>query len=154
SPSLPRQRCVWVSWHAPPAASPRSSGCVAGFLRPSGPRPTTSRPPWSPSPSSAPGAEPDAEAAASQSSPAEDVADQSPVCRARNSGLILDKGPSLAAASRVARASDSVLESSVVGQGRALEVERVKKEHTVNLSCSFCGKSQREVRKLIAGPTV
>jgi ATP-dependent Clp protease ATP-binding subunit ClpX len=28
------------------------------------------------------------------------------------------------------------------------------KEHTVNLSCSFCGKSQREVRKLIAGPTV
>jgi ATP-dependent Clp protease ATP-binding subunit ClpX len=30
----------------------------------------------------------------------------------------------------------------------------VKKEHTVNLSCSFCGKSQREVRKLIAGPTV
>ena len=28
----------------------------------------------------------------------------------------------------------------------------VKKEHTVNLSCSFCGKSQREVRKLIAGP--
>jgi len=30
----------------------------------------------------------------------------------------------------------------------------VKKEHHVNLSCSFCGKSQREVRKLIAGPTV
>ena len=28
------------------------------------------------------------------------------------------------------------------------------KEHHVNLSCSFCGKSQREVRKLIAGPTV
>jgi len=28
------------------------------------------------------------------------------------------------------------------------------KEHTVNLSCSFCGKSQREVRKLIAGPRV
>ena len=26
----------------------------------------------------------------------------------------------------------------------------VKKEHHVNLSCSFCGKSQREVRKLIA----
>src|SRR5207248_7776098 len=23
-----------------------------------------------------------------------------------------------------------------------------------NLSCSFCGKSQREVKKLIAGPTV
>lgn len=30
----------------------------------------------------------------------------------------------------------------------------VKKEHHVNLSCSFCGKSQREVKKLIAGPTV
>ena len=29
-----------------------------------------------------------------------------------------------------------------------------KNEHHVNLSCSFCGKSQREVRKLIAGPTV
>jgi ATP-dependent Clp protease ATP-binding subunit ClpX len=33
-----------------------------------------------------------------------------------------------------------------------LEVK--SKEHHVNLSCSFCGKSQREVRKLIAGPTV
>jgi ATP-dependent protease Clp ATPase subunit len=30
----------------------------------------------------------------------------------------------------------------------------MKKEHTVNLSCSFCGKSQREVKKLIAGPQV
>src|SRR5947207_2614280 len=29
-----------------------------------------------------------------------------------------------------------------------------KDAHHVNLSCSFCGKSQREVRKLIAGPTV
>lgn len=29
-----------------------------------------------------------------------------------------------------------------------------KGEHHVNLSCSFCSKSQREVRKLIAGPTV
>ncbi len=28
------------------------------------------------------------------------------------------------------------------------------KEHPQNLSCSFCGKGQREVRKLIAGPTV
>ena len=28
------------------------------------------------------------------------------------------------------------------------------KEHTVNLSCSFCGKSQRDVKKLIAGPKV
>jgi ATP-dependent Clp protease ATP-binding subunit ClpX len=33
-------------------------------------------------------------------------------------------------------------------------VEVKSKEHHVNLSCSFCGKSQREVRKLIAGPTV
>ena len=30
----------------------------------------------------------------------------------------------------------------------------MKKEHTVNLQCSFCGKHQREVKKLIAGPTV
>jgi hypothetical protein len=30
----------------------------------------------------------------------------------------------------------------------------MKKDHAVNLQCSFCGKSQREVRKLIAGPTV
>ncbi len=29
-----------------------------------------------------------------------------------------------------------------------------KGDNQVNLSCSFCGKSQREVRKLIAGPTV
>ena len=29
-----------------------------------------------------------------------------------------------------------------------------KGDQHVNLSCSFCGKSQREVRKLIAGPTV
>jgi len=29
-----------------------------------------------------------------------------------------------------------------------------RKEHHGNLSCSFCGKGQREVRKLIAGPTV
>jgi ATP-dependent Clp protease ATP-binding subunit ClpX len=27
-------------------------------------------------------------------------------------------------------------------------------EHSGNLSCSFCGKSQKEVKKLIAGPTV
>ena len=30
----------------------------------------------------------------------------------------------------------------------------MRKEHPVNLQCSFCGKHQREVRKLIAGPTV
>ena len=29
-----------------------------------------------------------------------------------------------------------------------------KREDNANLSCSFCGKSQREVKKLIAGPTV
>jgi len=29
-----------------------------------------------------------------------------------------------------------------------------KEHHQGNLSCSFCGKGQREVRKLIAGPTV
>ncbi len=28
------------------------------------------------------------------------------------------------------------------------------KEHHVNLLCAFCGKSQRDVEKLIAGPTV
>ena len=27
-------------------------------------------------------------------------------------------------------------------------------QHVVNLSCSFCGKNQREVKKLIDGPTV
>jgi len=30
----------------------------------------------------------------------------------------------------------------------------MKKEQSVDLQCSFCGKHQREVRKLIAGPTV
>jgi ATP-dependent Clp protease ATP-binding subunit ClpX len=29
-----------------------------------------------------------------------------------------------------------------------------KRDENANLSCSFCGKSQREVKKLIAGPTV
>ncbi len=29
-----------------------------------------------------------------------------------------------------------------------------RKDHPTNLACSFCGKGQREVRKLIAGPTV
>ncbi len=33
-------------------------------------------------------------------------------------------------------------------------MERRRDDNTGNLSCSFCGKSQREVRKLIAGPTV
>jgi ATP-dependent Clp protease ATP-binding subunit ClpX len=29
-----------------------------------------------------------------------------------------------------------------------------RREETTNLACSFCGKSQKEVKKLIAGPTV
>ncbi|MBX3261675.1 MAG: ATP-dependent Clp protease ATP-binding subunit ClpX, partial [Labilithrix sp.] len=34
-------------------------------------------------------------------------------------------------------------------------MERRRDDHTSgNLSCSFCGKSQKEVKKLIAGPTV
>ena len=31
---------------------------------------------------------------------------------------------------------------------------RTRDRSNINLSCSFCGKSQREVKKLIAGPTV
>src|SRR5690606_32267190 len=34
------------------------------------------------------------------------------------------------------------------------QVSRNREHQHGNLSCSFCGKSQREVRKLIAGPTV
>jgi len=30
----------------------------------------------------------------------------------------------------------------------------LKKEYAINLSCTFCGKSGREVGNLIAGPTV
>ncbi len=34
-----------------------------------------------------------------------------------------------------------------------VEVERRRDDHSNgNLSCSFCGKSQKEVKKLIAGP--
>jgi ATP-dependent Clp protease ATP-binding subunit ClpX len=33
-------------------------------------------------------------------------------------------------------------------------MDRGRDEQLVNLQCSFCGKSQKEVRKLIAGPTV
>jgi len=32
--------------------------------------------------------------------------------------------------------------------------DRKRDENKANLSCSFCGKSQREVKKLIAGPSV
>jgi len=32
--------------------------------------------------------------------------------------------------------------------------ERMEKEHAAKPACSFCGRSQHEVRKLIAGPTV
>ena len=42
----------------------------------------------------------------------------------------------------------------VLGRARG-EVERRRDDHSNgNLSCSFCGKSQKEVKKLIAGPTV
>jgi len=34
------------------------------------------------------------------------------------------------------------------------DVERRRDESNGNLCCSFCGKSQKEVKKLIAGPTV
>jgi len=34
-------------------------------------------------------------------------------------------------------------------------VDRRRDDHSNgNLNCSFCGKSQKEVKKLIAGPTV
>ncbi|MBW2527839.1 MAG: ATP-dependent Clp protease ATP-binding subunit ClpX, partial [Deltaproteobacteria bacterium] len=33
-------------------------------------------------------------------------------------------------------------------------MDRRRDDSTGNLSCSFCGKSQKEVKKLIAGPTV
>ena len=34
-------------------------------------------------------------------------------------------------------------------------MERRRDDHqNGNLNCSFCGKSQKEVKKLIAGPTV
>jgi ATP-dependent Clp protease ATP-binding subunit ClpX len=33
-------------------------------------------------------------------------------------------------------------------------VDRRRDDNSGNLSCSFCGKSQKEVKKLIAGPTV
>jgi ATP-dependent Clp protease ATP-binding subunit ClpX len=32
--------------------------------------------------------------------------------------------------------------------------DRKREDKQTNLSCSFCGKSQREVKKLIAGPSV
>ena len=35
-----------------------------------------------------------------------------------------------------------------------LEANREEVDSTRNLRCSFCGKSEREVEKLIAGPTV
>src|SRR4029434_2909982 len=35
-----------------------------------------------------------------------------------------------------------------------LKVAAGKRDDQGNLSCSFCGKSQKEVKKLIAGPTV
>ena len=32
--------------------------------------------------------------------------------------------------------------------------DKEKKEHATPLKCSFCGKGQDEVKKLIAGPSV
>jgi ATP-dependent Clp protease ATP-binding subunit ClpX len=40
-----------------------------------------------------------------------------------------------------------------VGSGRTGALDR-RREDSNNLCCSFCGKSQKEVKKLIAGPTV
>src|SRR5436190_4986676 len=37
---------------------------------------------------------------------------------------------------------------------RSRRVDRRREDGHGNLSCSFCGKSQKEVKKLIAGPTV
>ena len=39
-------------------------------------------------------------------------------------------------------------------QRRGNRARMKKKEEGTNLACSFCGKSQKEVKKLIAGPTV
>jgi ATP-dependent Clp protease ATP-binding subunit ClpX len=38
--------------------------------------------------------------------------------------------------------------------GENFDVDRRRDDSNGNLSCSFCGKSQKEVKKLIAGPTV
>src|SRR5688572_23127767 len=35
-----------------------------------------------------------------------------------------------------------------------MEIMAARRDQGGNLQCSFCGKSQREVKKLIAGPTV
>ena len=37
---------------------------------------------------------------------------------------------------------------------RCRHADRDKRDGSGNLTCSFCGKSQKEVKKLIAGPTV
>jgi ATP-dependent Clp protease ATP-binding subunit ClpX len=42
----------------------------------------------------------------------------------------------------------------VVGHRTGINVERRRDDSNGNLCCSFCGKSQKEVKKLIAGPTV
>jgi ClpX C4-type zinc finger/Glyoxalase superfamily protein len=43
---------------------------------------------------------------------------------------------------------------SKVPDGRALDPAEIVAERNDTLHCSFCGKSQHQVRKLIAGPTV
>jgi len=48
--------------------------------------------------------------------------------------------------------SETIIPTSV--RARERNVERRRDESNGNLCCSFCGKSQKEVKKLIAGPTV
>ncbi len=43
---------------------------------------------------------------------------------------------------------------ALVGLRYSVAVSSRHNSRNINLSCSFCGKSQREVKKLIAGPTV
>ena len=42
----------------------------------------------------------------------------------------------------------------IAQRNRGATMPQNHNDDTLNLSCSFCGKNQREVRKLIAGPTV
>jgi ATP-dependent Clp protease ATP-binding subunit ClpX len=46
------------------------------------------------------------------------------------------------------------LSAEAVASTVAALVTRNRDTRNINLSCSFCGKNQREVKKLIAGPTV
>ena len=42
---------------------------------------------------------------------------------------------------------------SISAVSSVMREEGMKKRDDDDLSCSFCGESQREVKKLIAGPT-